>query len=167
MAAVTFKVMIRGFEPKRPAPEPRPKWQWGPALAAGVIAGLVLLVVPRASPWSGLTIFSRVFMGRMVPASAGVPVAVVWLGHLALSLAYGLAVAGVAARWTQGKALLAGGLTGLALYGANYLVISHLLPAMLGGEGGVALAHFFFGLIAAGAYRGLLRRPQPVPPAAA
>src|SRR5207248_11689730 len=60
-----FGPMIRHFEPAHPLePEDKPGMQWGAALGAGLIAGVILLVVPRGSPWSSLTVFSPVIMGR-------------------------------------------------------------------------------------------------------
>ena len=50
---------------------------------------------------------------------------------------------------------------GLALYVANYGIVSMWLPAMKGNEVPVVVTHIVFGLVAAGAYRGLLRRQVP------
>jgi hypothetical protein len=132
--------------------------QWGPACAAGLIAGVVLLVVPHASPWEGLTSFSRVIMGRALSPASVLPLPVIWLLHLALSLVYGVMISAAVSTLRIQRAILVGGLFGLALYLINLAVVSLAWPEWNGSEGGVILTHLAFGFIAAGAYRGLLRR---------
>ncbi len=157
--------MIKGYVPRRLSePVSEGRYRWGAAVGAGLIAGGVFLIVPRGNPWSALTFFAPVVLGRYVPGVAGVPLLLVWLTHLAVSVLYGLVIARVAAGLRQPKAILAGGLTGLVLYGLNFGIVTLSLPALRGNEVGVAFTHLVFGLIAAGAYRGLLpRRPAEVP----
>ena len=97
-------------------------------------------------------------MGRGIPASLGMPLLATWLVHLAISLAYGLIISRVVSGLRKGRAFFAGALTGLLLYLANFAAISAFWPRLRGDEIAVVFTHLVFGLIAAGAYRGLLRR---------
>ena len=152
-------IVIRGFQS---ADALEPAWpgrlQWGPAFGAGLAAGAILLLAPRGSPWASLSSFSPVIMGRAVPASAGLPVFVAWLIHLAVSVFYGLLISRVVVNLRQPRAIFAGALTGLLLYVLNLLIVSLCLPGLRNNEAPVVFTHLVFGLIVASAYRGLLRR---------
>lgn len=160
--------MIKGFEPPHPTePVGHDHLQWFPAIAAGLIAGIILLVLPHASPWEGLTLFSPAILGRVIPASWAMPVFSVVVIHLGLSLIYGLIISLAVTHIRELRAVLLGGVIGLALYFINLAVVSMWITALKGNEVSVIVTHLVFGLIAAGAYRGLLRRKVPaVPPAA-
>src|ERR1051325_2711667 len=132
--------------------------QWGPALGAGLIAGAVLLVVPAGSPWSILTFSSCVIMGRIVPPETGLPLVGAWLIHLSISVLLGLVISRVVAGLRHWRATVAGALGGLLLYVLNLAMVAVAWPELRGHEFRVVFTHVFFGLIAAGAYRGLLRR---------
>lgn len=159
--------MIKGFEPpRRSEPVGEDHLQWFPAVAAGLIAGIILLVLPHASPWEGLTLFSPAILGRVVPASWAMPAFSVIVIHLGLSLIYGLIISLVVTHITELRAVLVGGIVGLVLYCINFAVVSLWVPALKENELSVVITQLVFGLIAAGAYRGLLRRKVPaVPPA--
>lgn len=135
------------------------RFQSAPALGAGLIPGVVLLILPHASPWEGLTLFTPAIMGRQVPASWGMNVSGVVVIHLALSLLYGLIISFSVMHVRQLRALLVGGIAGLVLYAINLAIVSLWIPGLHNDEMPVALTHLVFGLVAAGAYRGLLRRP--------
>jgi hypothetical protein len=156
--------MIKGFERSYQA-EPIEKihWQGMPAIASGLIAGVVLLVVPHASPWEGLTSFTPAIMGRVVPATWGLGMFMTVVLHLALALIYGLIISFVVMNIHQMAAVLAGGGVGLALYFLNLGAVSMWFPTMRGNEVSVFVTHVVCGLIAAGAYRGLLRRRLSAP----
>jgi hypothetical protein len=150
--------MIRGYETTRLSePESPHSLQWPAALGAGLIAGAVFLIAPRGSPWSTVTFFSPSIMGRTLGTDAG-PLILIWVAHLLLSAVYGMIISFVIARMTYGSAFMAGAVMGLVLYGLNLAVVSILWPAMRESELTVIFTHIVFGLIAAGAYRGLLRR---------
>jgi hypothetical protein len=155
------------LEPHHPLePEAQGHFQWTAALGAGLIAGLVLLIVPRGSPWSAMTFFAPVITGRVVPAEAGIPLPGVMAIHLAICILYGLIVSRAVARVTQLRAIVSGGIVGLILYALNLGLVALLFPNLLGSELSVIFTHFAIWLIAGGAYRGLLRRtatasPQP------
>ena len=85
--------MIRGYQSNQPlGSEPRSGFQWMPALLAGFLAGVTFLLVPQGSPWSALTFFSPVIMGRPIPLGMAPPLLLVWLLHLLVALIYGLLV---------------------------------------------------------------------------
>jgi hypothetical protein len=151
--------MIRGFQPP-PLLEPQGgnRLQWAPALGAGVIAGAILLLVPRGNPWSPLTFFSPIIVGRAVPLSTDYPLLFVWAIHLVVSVIYGLVISWAVASLVQPQAMLVGVLAGTGLYLLNLAVVSICWPELRGNEGGVFFTHLVFGLVASGAYRGLLRR---------
>jgi tetrahydromethanopterin S-methyltransferase subunit E len=89
--------------------------QWRAVLGAGFIAGLVLLIVPRASPWSVLTFFAPVVMGRVVPEELGMPVFLSKVVHMGLAMVYGFIISLVVMRIHQLRAVFAGAAIGLVL----------------------------------------------------
>ena len=150
--------MIRGFSPPNPLePENPGHMQWGPALASGLIAGAVLMIAPRGSPWSSVTFFDPLVIGRTLPpeVTSMIPA---WLIHLMVSIIYGFIISRTVVCLRQFRAIFTGGLIGLLLYGLNLLAVSLLWPQMRGNEASVAFTHIVFGLIAAATYRGLLKR---------
>lgn len=162
MRSLRFPAMIRRFDtPISLEPENPGHLQYGPALGAGLIAGLVLLVAPRGSPWASLTFFTPTVMGRSVPATMMLPLPVLWIIHLGVSVLYGLVTSLAISRLTSYRAILVGGFIGLLLYFGNWVIVSVCWPAWRVDEVPVLFTHVVFGLIAAGAYRGLLRRRQP------
>jgi len=132
-----------------------------PAIAAGLIAGVILLIVPHASPWESLTPFMPAILGRVVPAAWGVSMLGIIVLHLAISLIYGFIISLAVVNVRELRAVVLGGVIGLALYVVNHGIVAMWLPAMKGNEISVLITHIVFGLIAAGAYRGLLRRRVP------
>lgn len=158
-AGVGYKRMIRHFEQVQALePERGGHFQWGAALGAGLIPGVLLLLVPRGSPWAGISFFSSVIMGRPLPAGILIPLPVLCLLHLLLSEIYGLIISFFVSHLTQGKAFLTGGIVGIGLYLVNLAVVSWEFPAWRTNEVAVLFTHVVFGLISGGAYRGLLRR---------
>jgi len=83
--------------------------------------------------------------------------------HLALALIYGVIVSFVILRIHQMAAVLTGGVVGVGLYFLNLGAVSLWFPALRGNEVSVFVTHVVCGLIAAGAYRGLLRRGVSAP----
>jgi len=155
--------MIKGYESVHLLePEEPTRFHIGPALRAGFIAGVVLLIVPHGSPWESLTFFSPVIMGRTIP-EPGMPLLLVWILHLAISLLYGLLISRMVATLRWRRAFFTGALAGLVLYAVNFGVVSALSPWLRGAEFSVVVTHIVFGLITAGAYRGLLKRKRDVP----
>src|SRR5207244_9088813 len=109
--------MIRGFESAHPLePEAGGHVQWPAAFGAGLIAGAILLIVPRGSPWSSVTFFGPLVMGRGLPPGVTLSLLSVWLIHLVVSITYGLIITRIVARLTQSRAILTSGLLGLVFY---------------------------------------------------
>jgi hypothetical protein len=155
--------MIQGFEATEPAPVDRKGVQWGPAIGAGFVAGVILMLVPRGSPWASLTFFTPVIIGRNA-SQIGLGLGAAYTIHLALSIVYGLLISRTVAHLRQARAVITGGILGLILYVANFGVVSTWWPGLRGYEISVVFTHVVFGLIAAGAYRGLLRRKELATP---
>jgi hypothetical protein len=156
--------MIKDFEPSQLAePEEFNKMQWPAALGASLIAGLILVVIPRGSPWSSLTFFSPVIMGRILPPTTDMPLLAIWLIHLVIAVVYGLIISRVVAGSIFERAILIGGVLGFLLYFVNLALVSMWLPDLRGNEISVIFTHIVFGLIVAGAYRGLLKRRLTTP----
>jgi hypothetical protein len=151
--------MIKHFDqPVTMEPEAGGHFQWSAALCAGLIPGVLLLLAPRGSPWAGISFFSEVIMGRPLPPAMTMPLPLLCLVHLIIAEVYGLIISACVMRVTQGRAILTGGVVGLILYFANLGIVSLAFPAWRTNEIGVLFTHVVFGLIAGGAYRGLLRR---------
>lgn len=150
--------MIRHFEAHFPLEPERGGWQWGAALGAGLVAGIILLIVPRGSPWASLTFFTPAVMGRNIPPGMMLPLPALWAIHLAVSIAYGLFISVVVSKLRAYRAILTGALVGLVLYILNWCIVLTVWPAWKVDEIPVLFTHMVFGLVTAGAYRGLLRR---------
>jgi len=151
--------MIEHFEPPQPLEsEDHREFQWSAAFGAGLIPGLILLITPRGSPWSSLTFFNPAVLGRPAPPQSGLSLGGSIFLHLIVSLLYGLIIARIVARFTQLRAVIAGGVVGLLLYAINFGFVSWRAPGFIGNEISVVFTHVVFGLIAGGAYQGLLRR---------
>ena len=147
--------MNRYFDENRPQAEVPRVFQPGKALAAGLIAAAILIVVPRGSPWGGLAFSEPVVMGRHFP---GVPLGLIWLTQLGLGIVYGFIICRLIAAYRIRRALVTSALAGLVLYVVNLAVVSLIWKSAPQNEFSVVVTHLVFALITAGAYRGLLRR---------
>ncbi len=161
--------MIRGYQASHPPEAPvEMKLRWGAAVGAGLIGGLLFLLVPHGSPWSGVTFFSPMIMGRAVPPTAKLALPLVWAIHLGLAILYGVVICAILSGFRRWPGIFVGGLIGLGLYGLNYGAVNLWLPQFGGSEVSVLFTHVVFGLIVAGAYEGLrrhIRQAAPVPQA--
>jgi hypothetical protein len=81
--------------------------------------------------------------------------------HLAVSIVYALIILAVVYRLRTWRAILAGVLTAIVLYGVNFAAFRAFAPEFTGhDEFNVVMAHLLFGGIAAGVIRGFLRPPM-------
>lgn len=167
---------------RRP-PAPRPAepvvedgMDWGAAGWAGLTAGAAFVL---------LQTFSGLFFGEGGGSEAVRRLASVALGesvlsieapfrglvfvaaaivHIPLSLIYARVLAAIIHKLGTAAALGVGALFGTALYVVNYYAASHFFPWFVSARGPEALvAHFAFGLLAAGIYKSLTRRQRSWP----
>lgn len=136
----------------------RRRMEWGAAFEAGLLAGAILMLVPRGSPWSSFTFFTPTIIGRAVPDAWNLPLPAVWTLHLGLAIVYGLIISVIISGLPREKAVLVGGILGLAFYAISTGIIAFFWPEWRNPQFPVVFAHLVFGLIVGGAYRGLLPR---------
>ncbi|WP_439673175.1 DUF4383 domain-containing protein (plasmid) [Cupriavidus necator] len=146
---------------------------WRAAAIAGVVAGLVFLVVELGalwlmgqSPWGPPRMIAAIVMGRDV-LSQTVPGAGVMLAalavHFALSVVLGLIIAMIMAPFqfdsSVAMASLVGAVFGVGVYWINFYGMTQFFPWFAEARGTLSfLAHVVFGLVAADAYLKLERK---------
>ena len=124
---------------------------WGAAIWASVIAGLVFAALEMGlrwaingnSPWLPLHMIGAIGLGpsAMSPADTfdvkivGVAVAI----HMALALLYGVILAFIIARLDMTWAVVVGGIYGLALYYINFYGFTGAFPWFADARGGIAI----------------------------
>jgi hypothetical protein len=124
------------------------------ALGAGLAVGLLIALFPRGSPWAGVTFFSPTVMGRAM-GEPGSSFLAALLPHVALSIGYAIIIGLVVERLRRVKAVLAGAVVGSVLFLINWAVFNFLVQDGAGRESVVFFTHLAFGLMCAGAYKGL------------
>lgn len=130
--------------------------KWPVACYAGLLAGAVFLLFTGGTPWSFEA--QTAVMGRVIepPSEAGGIVGPAL--HMALAVVYALIIAPLIYRLQTTPAVLVGALCGAGLYFLNYLVASYAIPDVPGQrETTTLVTHIVFGMLAAGAYKGLAR----------
>lgn len=141
---------------------------WIAALAAGIVAGAVLMVLSllwsatdmTSHPWILARRIAAITMGQHVLGEANFSatiVAVMALTHYGLGVIFALILSViVAALHLEGslsKVVMVGALFGLALYLVNFYLLADSFPWFIDMRGGVTmLAHLIFGMLAAGVY---------------
>jgi hypothetical protein len=141
--------------------------RFGAAIKAGLLAGAILLLFPSGNPWTAFARPSAAhIMGRPISSDPSITVLSAaaipaHTAHLAVSIVYALIILAVVYRLRTWRALLAGILTALVLYGINFAAFRAFAPEFTGhDEFNVVMAHLLFGGIAAGVIRGFLRPPM-------
>jgi hypothetical protein len=148
-------------------------FNWVAAIKAGIIAGLVFLILELVlvstiggdSPWAPVRMIGAIALGQDVlppPATfdltAFIAAAIV---HFALAIIYGTIFALVVDRagWGPGTTVIAGLVFGLLLYAINFYGFTAMFPwfAMARNEISI-LAHAVFGLVLGYSYRKLAPR---------
>lgn len=139
---------------------------WEAAIKAGLIAGLVALlivVIPAAAdgyPWIIFHWIAGLVLGPDVLAeSRDLSPLLIGLGlliHFVLSVIYALILAFIIHRWGFWVGVLGGALFGLALFVINYYTFTLLFPWFLVMRSWtVVIAHLIFGAVAGGAYEAM------------
>jgi uncharacterized membrane protein YagU involved in acid resistance len=141
---------------------------WSAAIKAGLIGGLIFLVLEMAmvplfldgSPWGPPRMIAAMVMGQEVlppPAtfSLGV-VAVAMMVHLVLSVVFALILALALSRLGLGAALGVGAAFGLLLYLVNFYGFTAIFPWFAMARNWVSIfSHIVFGVATAWAYKAL------------
>lgn len=143
---------------------------WRAAFLAGVIAGVVMLILQLTilplmtgtSPWVALRFIVAIGLGEGVlppPVNLDAEILVVaLLLHFVFSILATLVIAFVIHRWGLLVGIVGGALLGLALYAINYYTFLLYFPWFFPMRSWIALlAHIIFGAIAGGTYEALER----------
>jgi hypothetical protein len=145
---------------------------WRAAVSAGVIAGLVFLVVEMMlvwlvqgmSPWAPPRMMAAMVLGPEVlpPPDTFSLMAVMtaMLVHFPLSIVYGLVLGWAVHRLEMGMALLVGAAFGLiAVYAVNFYLIAPIaFPWFVEARNMISIvAHVIFGVVLAGVYVAMRR----------
>ncbi len=143
---------------------------WRAAFLAGIIAGVVLLILQLTilpvmtgdSPWVTLRLIAAIGLGEGVlppPATldAGILIVALLL-HLVFSILATFVIAFVLHRWGLLVGIIGGAFLGLALYAINYYTFLLYFPWFFPMRSWIALvSHVIFGAIAGGTYEALER----------
>ena len=152
----------------------RTRPDWRAAVWAGVIAGLVFLMlemilVPMfmgGSPWGPPRMIAAIALGKAVlpPPDTFAPgiLAAALVVHFVLSILYALILAALIARSGRGTAIWAGAVFGLLLYFVNFYLFTGIFPWFAMARNWISgFSHLVFGLLAGWAYAAL-RQPALV-----
>ena len=150
------------------APRMRQVVDWSAALWAGLISGIVFLllnavllpIVVGGNSWIPLRYLASIVLGARVlppPATFDITVLIVSvLVTLAISILYAVLLAIIIHRWGLLLGIVLGGLFGLAIYAINYYTLTLLFPWFFAMSSmTVAIIHVLFGAVAGGVYEAL------------
>jgi uncharacterized membrane protein YeiB len=139
------------------------RWiKWSAAIYAGLIAAAVLIFLERGIPWASSGFAPEAIMGREVESpGGGLGFAIIFI-QLAVGVVYVLLLAPVIHRMNAFPAIMTGGLLGLVFYFLNTFVFNLIdPPTRVYPEFAAVVAHIVFGLIAAAAYKGMIKPRIP------
>jgi hypothetical protein len=140
---------------------------WSAAIWAGVVSGIIFLLVnlgltaySLGSPWIVTRILASVVMGSSVlpPPTTfdATTFAVAIVVHMILSILFACLLAIIIHRWGLIVGIAGGALFGLALYGINFYTFSYFFPWFFPFRSWMMLlSHVFFGAAAGGVYETL------------
>ena len=150
------------------SPQMRQIVDWGASLWAGLVAGVVLLilhlfVIPAligGNAWVIIRFTASVVMGSQVlppPADPSISVLLVALFvHFVISILASLILAFLIHRWGLLVGIISGALFGLALYAINFYSFSYFFPWFFAiGNWTFVLTHVIFGAVSGGVYEAL------------
>jgi hypothetical protein len=142
------------------------KVNWSAAVWAGVIAGMIFLVLEMImvplflgiSPWAPPRMIAAILMGQGVlppPATFSLGIFVVaMIVHFPLSILYAFILSPIIFRVATGPSLLVGAVFGLLLYLVNFFVFTAIFPWFAEARNWVSIfTHIVFGLVAAWSYK--------------
>ncbi len=145
---------------------------WKAAIWAGLIAGLVFLMIEMLmvwlvmgmSPWAPPRMMAAMVLGPEILRPPGgfslMAVITAMAIHFPLSIVYGLILGWAVHRLEMGAALLAGAAFGLiAVYAVNFHLIAPMaFPWFVDAQNWISvLAHVIFGVVLAGSYVAMRR----------
>jgi ABC-type cobalamin transport system permease subunit len=148
-----------------PSHRMRQLMDWRAALWAGVIAGVIFLLLNLflvsglvgSSPWVLIRLMASALLGPGIQAppatfDLGALVAAL-VTHFVLSIGFALLVAFALHRWGLVVGILGGALFGLALYFFNFYTLTYFFPWFFTFRGWpLLLTHVVFGATAGGVY---------------
>lgn len=120
------------------------------AIKAALISGLIFFIMSGGSPWSTAGTMNMV-MGRDLPLGEGGSWGRLWMlafGHFGVALVYMFIIAAVTHRLITPLAVPLGVLTGIALYGGNFVLFHALGFTMQSPESVTIFVHLVFSLTA-------------------
>lgn len=151
------------------APAPHRQADWPAALLAGLLAGIIFLLLNvllcrqlLANPWLPVQLPAALVLGveALPPAPVEgflVPVAGLVI-HLLLAIGFTCLIAFCLHRWGILVGLVGGALFGLCLYSINYYFVADFVSGFVALRGWLMLAsHCVFGAVAGGLYEFLER----------
>jgi len=140
---------------------------WRAAVWAGVISGVVFLVINMlltkfyvGSPWVIVRLAASLVMGtRVVPPPATFDAAILLAAlavHVPLSILFASIIAAILHRWGLLVGIVGGAIFGLALYAINFYTFSYFFPWFFPMRSWImAVSHLIFGACAGGIYESL------------
>ena len=150
------------------APQMRQLVDWRAALWAGLIGGLVFLLlmlflVPSlagGNAWVIIRLLASVVLGASIlapPATFSLPaLAAGLLVHFALSIAFALLLAYLIHHWGLLIGIIGGAVFGLAIYALNFYTLTIFFPWFYAMRSlPVIIAHVIFGAVTGGVYEAL------------
>lgn len=147
---------------------------WSAAIWAGVIAGLIFMVLEMMmapmfagapSIWAPPRMIGAIALGQdALPPPASFDFGIFMTAmvlHFILSILYAIVLAWIIARFDLGVALLIGAVYGLMLYLVNFYIFTAVFPWFANARNWVSVfVHILFGVLAAWGYIALRSRRQ-------
>jgi hypothetical protein len=144
--------------------------RWKRAVQVGLGVGAIMFLLTRGIPWVGSGAINPAIMGREVaPGQEATPLfsfGVIGL-HLVVSVLYALIIAPIVHGFRPWTAGAVGAVVGLVLYFINYALAGMIMESAITQREWPSIAlHIIFGIVAAEAYKGFVRREPEIAPVA-
>lgn len=153
------------------------KIDWKAAIWAGVIAGVVFMMLEMAlimmlqggSPWDPPRMMAAMVMGNDVlppPATFDAMIMMVaMIIHMMISVMFGIVLGLIISRLTLHTlaATVAGAVFGVIIYYVNFYGFTAIFPWFAMARGGISLfSHLMFGAVLGGVYSAIARRDSDI-----